>query len=182
MTTSYKIYRQKVSRYPIVVYSTSCDSPMNHLPELENDLKEMGVKGEVLFDLLLSNGNTSDRFYKAVFNGFEFSSRPGRMEFRTQRPGGGTFYGHASLEDMLGQLFGTRTGGDRKFTGMPFEARYSFICLIVNVPKCAIDATRTASACPSVMASYRCSSVPAPPEAITGIFTASAIARVIGMS
>jgi len=72
MATNFKIHRQTVSQYSVVVYSTSCDSPINHLPELEDELKEIGVKGEVLFDLLLSNGNTSDRFYKAVFNGFEF--------------------------------------------------------------------------------------------------------------
>lgn len=39
------------------------------------------------------------------------------------------------------------------FTGIPRLARYFFICLMVYFPKCTIEATRTASACPSVMAS-----------------------------
>ena len=38
-------------------------------------------------------------------------------------------------------------------TGIPRPARYSFICRIVNVPKWAIDATSTASAWASVIAS-----------------------------
>lgn len=39
------------------------------------------------------------------------------------------------------------------FTGIPRSAKYFFICLIVYFPKCTIEATRTASACPWVMAS-----------------------------
>ena len=48
-------------------------------------------------------------FLKGIFDGFEFSSGPGRMEFRTQRPGGRVFHGHIPLEDMLGDIFGTAT-------------------------------------------------------------------------
>ncbi len=72
MTTKFKIYRQKRGTYSTVVYSTSYDSPINHLTDLENELEKIGVQGEVLFDLLLSSGNTPDRFYKAVFTGYKF--------------------------------------------------------------------------------------------------------------
>jgi len=41
----------------------------------------------------------------------------------------------------------------QRFTGMPRPARYSFICRIVYVPKWAMEATSTASACPSTTAS-----------------------------
>ena len=46
------------------------------------------------------------------------------------------------------------------------------------MPKWKIDAASTAEAWPSVTPSTRWSSVPTPPEATTGIGTASATARV----
>jgi len=90
----------------------------------------------------------------------------------------------AGQEVALGDV-AKRQGYNRpvqRFTGICRCARYSFICLMEYFPKCAIEATRTASAPASTMAWYRCSRVPAPPEAITGMLTASAIALVIGMS
>ena len=59
-------------------------------------------------------------FLKDIFDGFEFSSRPDRVEFRTRRPGGKTFYGHASLEDMLSDLFEAKPRGRRRYAGEPF--------------------------------------------------------------
>ncbi len=59
-------------------------------------------------------------FLKGIFDGFEFSSKLGGIEFRTRRPGGKIFYGHASLEDMLGNLFGTSTEASREYSTMPF--------------------------------------------------------------
>lgn len=56
-----------------IVYSLSYDSPMNHLASIERDLANHGIKGKVCFDLLLSNGNTSDRFYCAFFDGNRLS-------------------------------------------------------------------------------------------------------------
>ena len=41
----------------------------------------------------------------------------------------------------------------QRFTAIPRPARYSFICRIVNLPKWAIEATSTASALPSTIAS-----------------------------
>src|SRR5690606_19209424 len=66
-------------------------------------------------------------------------------------------------------------------TAMPASRIASFASRMVNSPKWKIDAASTAVAWPSRMPSARCSSVPTPPEAITGIFTASATARVSGM-
>lgn len=42
---------------------------MDQKKSIERDLKRIGIKGKILFDLLLSHGNTSDRFFEAVFNG-----------------------------------------------------------------------------------------------------------------
>ena len=52
-----------------VIYSLGFDSPMNHLTSIEDELHYNGIKGNVFFDLLLSNGNTTDRFYSAFFDG-----------------------------------------------------------------------------------------------------------------
>lgn len=61
---------------------------------------------EVMRDF--GRGGLGFDFLKDIFDGFEFFGRPGRVEFRAQRPGGKTFHGHVSLEDMLGDLFGTK--------------------------------------------------------------------------
>ena len=65
---------------------------------------------------------------------------------------------------------------------MPCEAMYSLTCLTVNVPKWKTLAASTASASPSMMPSAKCSSVPTPPEAMTGMGTARATARVSARS
>lgn len=60
-------------------------------------------------------------FLKNIFDGFEFSSKQGRVEFRAQRPDGKTFHGRAPLEDVLAGLFGAEPGAYREYTGVPFE-------------------------------------------------------------
>ncbi len=51
---------------------------------------------------------------------------------------------------------------------------WSFACCIENSPKWKIEAASTALAWPSLTPATRWSSVPTPPEAITGMVTASA--------
>ena len=67
-------------------------------------------------------------------------------------------------------------------TGTPRERRYFFTCPTVYVPKWKTEAASAASASPSVSASLKCSSRPAPPEAMTGMRTARLTARVSPMS
>jgi len=62
-------------------------------------------------------------FLKDIFDGFEFFTKPGRVEFRTRRPGGKKVYGHIPLEDMLGDLLG-RSAFER-YRGMPFEQTFT---------------------------------------------------------
>jgi len=69
MNHSYCIHKITANGLLAVIYSLGYDSPMNHLCSIEGELKKYGSSGEVVFDLLLSNGNTSDRFYRAIFNG-----------------------------------------------------------------------------------------------------------------
>ena len=63
-------------------------------------------------------------FLKHIFDGFEFFGRPGRVEFRAQRPGGKIFHGHVPLEDMLADLFEAKPGAYREYTGMPFDEAF----------------------------------------------------------
>lgn len=42
------------------------------LPQLTNDLKGKQVKGNVVLDMLLTNGNNSSRFLKVFFDGNSF--------------------------------------------------------------------------------------------------------------
>ena len=63
-------------------------------------------------------------------------------------------------------------------TGTPASAMRAFACRIVNSPKWKIDAASTALARPCRTPSTRWSRLPTPPEAMTGMATASATARV----
>lgn len=56
-----------------MVFATSYINPMDQKEILENDLRQIGVHGKILFDLLLSHGNTPDRFFEAFFNGEKIS-------------------------------------------------------------------------------------------------------------
>lgn len=71
MSSCYKIIKTSSKIYPFIVFATSYVNPMDQKDALEKDLKQMGVRGKFLFDLLLSHGNTPDRFFEAIFNGEE---------------------------------------------------------------------------------------------------------------
>ncbi|MBU8967513.1 type II toxin-antitoxin system RnlB family antitoxin [Bacillus safensis] len=57
--------------YPFVVFSTSYVNPLEDIEYIQEELKDR-FEGKVLFDLLLSNGNSSNRYLEAEFNGFHF--------------------------------------------------------------------------------------------------------------
>jgi curved DNA-binding protein len=67
----------------------------------------------------LGRGGLRFDFLKDIFDGFEYSAKPGRVEFRTSRPGRRTVYGNIPLEDMLGELFGEPASG--RYRGVSFE-------------------------------------------------------------
>lgn len=52
-----------------VVVATSYVSPLSQVYAIANELKSVDYKGEVIFDLVLSNGFSSNRFLKTVFDG-----------------------------------------------------------------------------------------------------------------
>lgn len=69
-----------IEDYSYVIYSTSHVNPVKELKNIAEDLKShFKVKGKVLFDLLLSNGVSSNRFMEAEFDGIAFN----RTSFKT---------------------------------------------------------------------------------------------------
>lgn len=68
---NYEIQKLNYDDYPYVVYSTSYVNPIEDIGYIEEELKLL-FKGKVIFDLLLSNGISSNRFVEAEFDGDKF--------------------------------------------------------------------------------------------------------------
>lgn len=62
---NYEIHKSN-NEYPYIVFSTSYINPLEEIEEIEKEM-EFQFQGKVLFDLLLSNGLTSNRFLEAEF-------------------------------------------------------------------------------------------------------------------
>ena len=58
--------------YKYVVFATSYENPINQLDDIENELRNKKYSGEVLFDLLLCNGMSSNRYLVMNFDGEYF--------------------------------------------------------------------------------------------------------------
>lgn len=54
------------------VFATGVYSPMDALEDIERELSERKVFGKVLFDLLLTNGNKTNRYFVGEFDGRSF--------------------------------------------------------------------------------------------------------------
>lgn len=70
---NYEIQRfDNMSEYPYVILSTSYVSPLDDIMDIEHELQPY-YKGKILFDLLLTNGVSSNRFIEAEFDGRKFN-------------------------------------------------------------------------------------------------------------
>lgn len=49
----------------VIVFGTTYANPLSCLPVIEQELSKMNFSGKVIFDLLLSNGYSSNRFIEA---------------------------------------------------------------------------------------------------------------------
>lgn len=54
-------------------FSVDHSRPEEYLPDIERELSRKGYHGHVLFDLLLCNGPTRNRFMDALFDGVRFA-------------------------------------------------------------------------------------------------------------
>lgn len=58
--------------YRFIVLSTNYISPTECLNDIEQKLAKIGCNGKILFDFLLANGNSSNRFCTIHFDGEKF--------------------------------------------------------------------------------------------------------------
>jgi hypothetical protein len=72
MGTTFETQELSASPYRYIVWSVGFLSPTDYLDEVAADLAQRGVRGAILFDLLLSNGNGYNRFVEAKFDGRAF--------------------------------------------------------------------------------------------------------------
>ena len=59
--------------YRFAIFATSGINPLSEISEIEKELTKREGPGFVLFDLLLSNGETSNRYISAFFDGKKFN-------------------------------------------------------------------------------------------------------------
>ncbi|MBA3026708.1 MAG: hypothetical protein FP820_09945 [Sulfurimonas sp.] len=63
-----KFYRiNKLNDSTMLILSTSYHSPTEQLNSIEKELIKKKFEGKVLFDMLLSNGNSEQRFFETSF-------------------------------------------------------------------------------------------------------------------
>ena len=71
-----KIFQNENNETQYIVFSTSYISPTHTLKEIEEELStQINEEKEIIFDLLLSNGNNSNRYGKAIYDGRKFKFR-----------------------------------------------------------------------------------------------------------
>ncbi|WP_027367634.1 type II toxin-antitoxin system RnlB family antitoxin [Desulfocurvibacter africanus] len=67
-----KLYEMKKIPNPdcgFLIFSLSHINPLDQLQEVENELSRVSYIGLVVFDLLMTVGNTSNRFMQMLFDG-----------------------------------------------------------------------------------------------------------------
>ncbi|CEQ21547.1 Uncharacterised protein [[Clostridium] sordellii] len=66
----YKILEINDENYKAIVFAQSYETPLLYLDEISLKLKKQGVYNcNIVFDMLLSMGNTSERYVEATFDG-----------------------------------------------------------------------------------------------------------------
>ncbi|WP_020374193.1 type II toxin-antitoxin system RnlB family antitoxin [Sulfobacillus thermosulfidooxidans] len=64
------------SVYTAIIIATSWANPFDELTTLEHELKQQGISGTILFDLLCAVGPSSNRFLAVQFTGTHFILPP----------------------------------------------------------------------------------------------------------
>ncbi len=82
--TTYKIKETNNKQFPFLVLFLDESRIDVLLTDIENNFKEKNYNGDVIFDLLLPNGD-NDRFYSAFFNGKSFKSNSFKALSNVQR-------------------------------------------------------------------------------------------------
>ncbi|ELM3616124.1 type II toxin-antitoxin system RnlB family antitoxin [Aeromonas sobria] len=73
------LIRTDDSHYAAVVIAADYQNPLQELPSVMDELRKKEVSGEILFDLLFSNGTEWNRFASMQFNGHAFERKTFRV-------------------------------------------------------------------------------------------------------
>lgn len=73
---NFVIIQSSSKDFPVVVMSTGVNLPQDHLEDVAEELRQRKIFGDVVFDLLTSNGSRAQRFFATGFDGKSFMSRP----------------------------------------------------------------------------------------------------------
>jgi Antitoxin to bacterial toxin RNase LS or RnlA len=71
-----ELYRiKKVSDSLVVIFSTTYINPISYLPTIEEDLGKINYCGRIIFDILLTNGHSFNRFAEAIVQNGKFDRK-----------------------------------------------------------------------------------------------------------
>lgn len=70
---------ERISDQVVIIFCTTYTNPISYLPSIEEDLGKMNFSGKVIFDLLLSNGYSPNRFIEADINKSKINRRSMRV-------------------------------------------------------------------------------------------------------
>lgn len=73
MKKSFFIDTKVVPDFSAAVIAAGVANPFDHIKSVESHLRKKNVQGKVVFDLLLSNGTRSNRYFWAFFDGAHFN-------------------------------------------------------------------------------------------------------------
>ncbi|ATS23103.1 type II toxin-antitoxin system RnlB family antitoxin [Xanthomonas phaseoli pv. phaseoli] len=79
---NFVVLHSPTEAFAVVVMSTGASLPQENLEEVAQELRQRHVNGEVVFDLLTSNGSKTRRYFSTDFDGREFA--PGACLKRVQ--------------------------------------------------------------------------------------------------
>ena len=63
---NYKILKLNNESFDFLIIATSCNNPLNYIPEITNEIAK--EQSKLLFDLTLINGTNSNRYISCDFN------------------------------------------------------------------------------------------------------------------
>lgn len=56
---------ERICKQVVIIFCTTYKNPISYLPSIEQELSKINFSGKIIFDLLLSNGYSSNRFVEA---------------------------------------------------------------------------------------------------------------------
>lgn len=87
-------------QFKAIVFATSVERPHTHLGALAIEFQRRNLRGNVLFDLLVTNGPKSQRFFAVNFDGSRFDSfEPVQPELEIKKASSQFYSNHLSEFD-----------------------------------------------------------------------------------